>query len=63
MAYTLIRNILGESYYSLDTPIVVIATLGTTMMGASDDILQIRYVLLDIGVDKNKLYIADAALN
>ena len=64
MAYTLIRNILGESYHSPDTPIVVIATLGTTMKGASDDILQIRDVLLDIGVDKNKLYIhADAALN
>ena len=43
IAHTQIQNIL-EHIYSPGTPVVVIATLGTTMKGASDDILRVREV-------------------
>ena len=63
MAHTQIRNAL-EHCYVPGTPVVVIATLGTTMKGASDDILRIREALLDLGVEREKLFVhADAALS
>ncbi|KAI6659002.1 Histidine decarboxylase [Oopsacas minuta] len=63
MDHTQIWDIL-EACYSPGTPVIVIATLGTTMKGATDDVLKIREVLLEKGVRKDNLYVhADAALN
>ena len=45
-------------------PVILIATLGTTIKGASDDILMVKKVLFQLGVKKEKLFIhADAAFN
>ena len=61
MDHTLIQSLL-EPFYSPDTPVVVIATLGTTMKGASDDIPSILKVLLAMGVRRENIFIhADAA--
>ena len=63
MDHTQIQNIL-EPFYSPDTPVVVIATLGTTIKGASDDILSILKVLQEMGVSRDNIFIhADAALS
>ena len=61
--HTRIQNILSP-FYCPETPVVVIATLGTTMKGASDDIPSILKVLLEMGVRREKLFVhVDAALS
>ena len=61
--HTRIQHILAPGY-SPDTPVIVIATLGTTMKGALDDILSILRVLFEMGVRRENLFVhVDAALS
>ena len=63
MDYAQIPKILAP-FLPSDTPIVVVATLGTSKKGASDDIVSIMNILLEMGVRRENLFIhADAALN